>query len=170
MFERSYNTNLENCKKLVFQNYQTPITYGNDTFYLTFDIDKAKSFAQSGKLTKHQFEVTELINRLSNFQPLTVGKRSIAEPLIVAPFPLAEGRLLLIDGNHRLSVALKYNVKHIEFLFFDDFSMARELIPSRFELAYYTYTFDMLHVLQMIEHGVFALKDTLLYEFYSEEF
>lgn len=163
VFQKTYKTNNENIDVSYFDKYSLPIKYEKNKFSINFNITKAKQIVKSENLAIEIFDTKDFQSLMLNFELRTVEKRSIAEPIIIVPFG---NQFLLIDGNHRLSVALKYNIKQIRYVHIYDTSLIWSLVPSIFERAFYSFIIDKGIVSGMIEScKFFDFNKSLLFEF-----
>lgn len=142
---RLYNTNNGSEVKYHKQSqekFQKHYNYETFTILFHFNVTYLKSKSSSALSRKVPIETfLNLVDYDLVSEIYSYGTQEI-KPVYVVPFPTNKNLYLLVDGNHRLTYALKTNHEHIPILEFP-IDIAAASLMSRFEQAFYVYINEM---------------------------
>ena len=95
--------------------------------------------------TAETIPISEFLNKNSLFDYSYIpncSQRNIKmQPILVLPFPIADKRFLVADGNHRLSFAIDHQ-QTVQAKFIESPIQAAESIPLQFPKAYYLLVYE----------------------------
>lgn len=130
------------------ENFQTEIIYDSNIILLHFKVSRLLQYLKTEGVTSADAEDIDVSafseNRFINWTETEIGI-SKTDPIIMVPFPCGKSyRYLVIDGNHRISDAVKKGEKTIK-----SYSLGAETIVdnhmccSEFDRLFYIFQNEM---------------------------
>lgn len=120
--------------------FQTTVYIGNNAISLAFRISPIRQALFGQRARAEDVPIRQLIEEekaLWTEEP-SPSTHPITDPLIVAPFPVGGKKLLVIDGNHRLSMAIKQKAESIPVYFVSAKTLIDQpLFSSWFDQSFY---------------------------------
>jgi len=96
--------------------FQSTIYIGSNTFLLHFRISPLRQLlSEAPEVPTESIPISEFVNSTSILwnKETGLGCRPLSEPIIAIPYPVGDYRLLVVDGNHRLSMHIETNSSDI---------------------------------------------------------
>lgn len=123
--------------------FQIPMYHQNNKIFIHFRVSIANQIMQEQQVSGEFIPLNEFTNKDGDIRwtPVETNVQSYSnpkKPILMVPFFNGQCNLLVIDGNHRLTSKLKYNINDVHALTISEQAVIEcSLFSSGFDKLYY---------------------------------
>lgn len=149
------------------EKFQTVVNYKSNTLYIHFRVSRMrqilKSSDPSGKMSQEisldEFTKGKQMNWVATEDTVSIK----SEPIIIVPFTIDEAyKMLVVDGNHRITEAIKKGKKTINAYVLDaNWIVQGNLFCSEFDKMLYIFQNEMVDIATWIKRDGMSDKDAI---------